>query len=216
MKPILLHFSGAVALSFTLAACIPAVDVPASSTPSSGGPVPATSQSPQPLPASNPQAPATTATPQPARAAPPSAPTSAQASLLAEMPDNWMDQPRTPGDWTYVQEAGETFALYGANQQEMRAIIRCDLNTRKVGIGIFGTSARTLSLDIRTETMGRTLQATQRESAQPLLAAEVNANDRLLDAMAVTKGNFALRVPGSPVLYLPGWAEVTRVIEDCR
>ncbi len=73
-----------------------------------------------------------------------------------------------------------------------------------------------MSMEIRTETMNRTLQASQRDSAQPLVAAEVDANDRLLDAMAVTKGNFAMQVDGAPILYLPGWAEVTRVIEDCR
>ncbi|MGE5953581.1 MAG: hypothetical protein ACM308_08200 [Qipengyuania vulgaris] len=38
----------------------------------------------------------------------------------------------------------------------------------------------------------------------------------LLDAMALTKGRFAVETPGLPTLYLPAWAEVTRVIEDCR
>ena len=38
----------------------------------------------------------------------------------------------------------------------------------------------------------------------------------LLDAMAITRGRFAVEVEGEPGLYVPAWAEVTRVIEDCR
>ena len=41
-------------------------------------------------------------------------------------------------------------------------------------------------------------------------------DDPLLDAMAITKGRFAVAAPGEPTLYLPAWAEVSRVIEDCR
>ncbi|MEL6878174.1 MAG: hypothetical protein AAGL68_08770 [Pseudomonadota bacterium] len=58
--------------------------------------------------------------------------------------------------------------------------------------------------------------ATGRDSGQPLVAAELDANDPLLDAMAITKGRIAVETAGMPTLYLPAWAEVTRVIEDCR
>lgn len=140
----------------------------------------------------------------------------APAAAETSLPDNWADQPRLPGDWSYVQEPGETFALYGNGGEQMHAIVRCDLNTRKVGIGLFGITDQSAIMSVHTETMSRELQASQRSSAQPLMAAEVDANDRLLDAMAVTKGNFAIHVPGARIAYLPGWAEVTRVIEDCR
>ncbi|MDX1704632.1 MAG: hypothetical protein R3235_10110, partial [Altererythrobacter ishigakiensis] len=49
-----------------------------------------------------------------------------------------------------------------------------------------------------------------------LVAANLPANDPLLDAMAITKGRFAIEVEGMEPLYIPAWAEVTRVIEDCR
>ena len=42
------------------------------------------------------------------------------------------------------------------------------------------------------------------------------ARDPLLDAMAFSKGRFALEVAGLPTLYVPSYPEVTRVIEDCR
>jgi len=38
----------------------------------------------------------------------------------------------------------------------------------------------------------------------------------LLDAMALARGRFAVEVAGYPALYLPNWAEVARVVEDCR
>ena len=42
------------------------------------------------------------------------------------------------------------------------------------------------------------------------------ANMALLDAMAFSRGRFAIDVNGLPSLYLPAWPEVGRVIEDCR
>ncbi len=50
----------------------------------------------------------------------------------------------------------------------------------------------------------------------PAIAARVAANDPLLDAMAFSKGRFAVEVAGLPTLYVPSYPEVTRVIEDCR
>jgi hypothetical protein len=34
--------------------------------------------------------------------------------------------------------------------------------------------------------------------------------------MALSKGRFAVEVDGEAPLYLPSYAEVSRVIEDCR
>jgi hypothetical protein len=48
------------------------------------------------------------------------------------------------------------------------------------------------------------------------LIAELPSRDPLLDAMAFSKGRFAIETPGLPTLYIPSWPEVTRVIEDCR
>ena len=69
MKPIYLHLGGALALTFTIAACIPAPD----STPA-----------PEPV--------QTRPTPTPA---PP--PVTVQPTY-----ENWMDAPRTPGNWHYT------------------------------------------------------------------------------------------------------------------
>ena len=55
-------------------------------------------------------------------------------------------------------------------------------------------------------------------AADPVAGASVAlaVRDPLLDAMAFSRGRFMLEVAGFPALYLPAWAEVGRVIEDCR
>jgi hypothetical protein len=50
----------------------------------------------------------------------------------------------------------------------------------------------------------------------PRLVGTIPARDPLLDAMAFSKGRFAVEVTGGAPLYVPAYPEVTRVIEDCR
>ena len=68
---------------------------------------------------------------------------------------------------------------------------------------------------IQTETTARQLVANPVTGRQ-LVAVNLNANDQLLDAMAITKGRFAVAVQGEPSLYIPAWTEFSRVVEDCR
>ncbi len=180
MKAIYAHFAGALGLTFALAACIP--------------PSPQPSPAPERTPAARNPVP--------------------QVSLPAAGPDpaydNWMDAPRTPGDWTYSSETGGSVASYGGAQFAMR----CDRANGRIALmrSVQGNSATAMT--IRTETTDRTVQAQQMRG--PQIAADLQARDPLLDAMALTKGRFAIETPGEPSLYIPAWAEVTRVIEDCR
>ena len=48
------------------------------------------------------------------------------------------------------------------------------------------------------------------------IVTAIPARDKLLDAMAFSRGRFLLDVSGLPSLALPSWPEVSRVIEDCR
>ena len=95
-------------------------------------------------------------------------------------------------------------------------IIRCDLTTRRVGIARSGRASGQVEMLIRTETQDRTLTATPVNAAAPLLTVELSANDRLLDAIAFSKGRFAVETPGTNGLYAPAYPEITRVMEDCR
>lgn len=166
--------------------------------------------SPEPTPVPSPTPTATSApTPQP-EAAPP--------QVVTPSFDNWMDAPQTPGDWTYVPGTSETLAVFGTGRTEetVELIVRCDLTTRRVSIARAGSAAAQVEMLVRSETQDRRLTAGPAGGGRPLIVAELAASDPLLDAMAFSKGRFAVNVAGVDPVYVPAWPEFKRVIEDCR
>ncbi|MEL7691436.1 hypothetical protein [Citromicrobium bathyomarinum] len=164
-------------------------------------------QTPQPTPPA-PPAPRPVATP---------APTPVPPQVALPPADNWIDRPQTPGDWRYVVEPGETLAAFGTSDA-IRLVIGCNLATRKIAI-VRAASAPLqdeVVMRIGTETASRALMAKPASGEPSRVLATLDARDPLLDAMAITRGRFAVEVEGEPGLYVPAWAEVTRVIEDCR
>lgn len=182
MKPIYAHLGGALALTFTIAACVPAPD-----------------STPAPAPA-----------PTPVQTTPPAPPPPAPAV------ENWIDQPRTPGDWRYRADTNGGMALYGENASETRFSIRCDRSANQIILTRAGQVQGQSGMTIRTETTDRTLAVRPGDGGQPTTVASVSVRDPLLDAMAITRGRFAVEVPGLSTIYLPPWAEVSHVIEECR
>ena len=127
------------------------------------------------------------------------------------------DAPRTPGDWFYKRMGNATYAVYGASDRDFVFVMRCDLAARTIALGRVSAQAAARPLRIRTETAERTLTAVPRQgSIETLLAVDLAARDPLLDAMALSKGRFAVEAAGETPLYVPSWPEVSRVIEDCR
>ena len=154
----------------------------------------------------NPPPPAPIATP-----APRPTPTPTPAATYT----SWMDVPQTPGDWRYGPVSGGTAATFGEAASEPRFTMRCVLASRTIELVRSGTFAGDAAMTVRSETATRTLAGLPlMDSAD--LRAELTARDPLLDAMAFSKGRFAIEAAGAPTLYLPSWPEVTRVIEDCR
>jgi hypothetical protein len=127
-----------------------------------------------------------------------------------------MDAPQTPGDWSYRAASGGGTALFGERNGEARFSMRCEAGARTVILSRAGQLQGAARMVVRTESQTRTLTASSGNSTLPTVETRLHASDRLLDAMALSKGRFAIEVPGTPTLYLPSWAEVTRVIEDCR
>ena len=156
--------------------------------------------------------------PTPAPSPPAAQPSAAPPVVITPTYDDWMDAPQTAGDWTYVDEGGETLAVYGKSRApgDVQLIIRCDRSTRRVGIGRAGDASGSAQMLFRTETQDRTLTGAQVDAPSPLLVTELNARDSLLDAIAFSKGRFAVETPGAPAIFVPAWPEITRVIEDCR
>lgn len=144
----------------------------------------------------------------PARPAP--APTPAPVpSPVPRAPANWRDMPITPGDWRW----GMTGAGSTANFAGGQFIMRCDLPRRTVTLMRSGNAAAPAAMTITTETGSRALTASPVAGG---VAVSVPTRDPLLDAMAFSRGRFAVEVSGAAPLYVPSWTEVSRVIEDCR
>lgn len=175
-----------LASALALAACVPAAKTP------------------------RPAAPAPVTRPAPVRAPPPPV-------VQAPAYDSWLDAPATPGDWTQGLIAGVPFALFGVDPRIPALAIRCNRSSSTITIARRSGTQTPQTLTIRAETMSRSLLA---EPAQgfpgDFLGVSLRADDPLLDAMALSKGRFAVEVESLPPLYLPSYAEVSRVIEDCR
>lgn len=139
-------------------------------------------------------------------------PVSKSAPVAAPTFANWLDAPQTSGDWSYRSQPNGGVAEFG-NGTVTSFRLRCDAAARSVVLTRLGVPTGPQQMTVRTESQTRTLGVI----ASPLtVSAQLSANDRLLDAIALSKGRFAVEVAGAPTLYLPSWAEVTRVIEDCR
>ncbi|MGB3740170.1 MAG: hypothetical protein WA948_12565 [Pontixanthobacter sp.] len=134
--------------------------------------------------------------------------------------DNWLDAPQTPGDWRYSNSGSLSYATFGLAGEGARFGIECRGDTNRIRLVRASSSDAGATMNaplvIRTETATRAVPATSEQAATSQLAADMQPRDPLLDAMALSRGRFAIETAGMETLYLPAWPEVTRVIEDCR
>ncbi len=127
-----------------------------------------------------------------------------------------MDAPSTPGSWRYESSASGPLAVFIGSQGRGDFVLSCDPAGGPIRFWRAGASPAPRIMSIRTETATRSFQVVQAEDTNPYLTTSISGSDPLLDAMALSKGRFAVEVEGQTPLYLPAWAEVSRVIEDCR
>jgi len=160
------------------------------------------------LPGCVPPAPQPTPAPAPAPAppgAPPPPPPPSPPTF-----SNWMDAPQTPGDWRYAPLGSGGRASFTDPAGTVLFEMVCS-GSRQVTLARAGAAAS--AMVVRSESTERSLPAT---TANGAAVASLSAQDPLLDAMAFSKGRFAIEAGGAAPLFLPAWPEVTRVIEDCR
>ena len=160
--------------------------------------------------------------PAPVRPAPPAprpvavttpAPTPAP---LPRPPANWIDQPATPGDWTWGIVAGRSTASFGRPGMAPLVTIACDKGDGEVWISRIGTGSGHLPAALSTTSGTRPLVSDPELSSGGRVTIALRAKDPILDAIAFSRGRFAFDLAGNAPLYLPSWPEVGRVIEDCR
>jgi hypothetical protein len=119
-----------------------------------------------------------------------------------------------PGNWSYAPATGGSDAVYlGANAQP-QLFIHCARATRRISIAKPASGAAPF-LSIWTSSQTRNAPASF-NPATARLTADFAAFDPFLDAIAFSRGRFAVSVSGTPALVVPAWPEIARVVEDCR
>ncbi len=164
--------------------------VPAAPAPSKSG-----SATPMPTPAPRPQP-----VPQPAQPV---------------YQTDWTYWPVTPGDWVYRRDERGSIALFGAMGQDALVSLRCDAGRRMIYLSRVGQVSGNAEMTVRASQGLQAFSAAQVTGA-PYIVASIQPNDPILDKLAYSRGRFVVEVTGQTPLKLPNWAEVSRVIEDCR
>ncbi|MBM6576474.1 hypothetical protein KCP91_08815 [Microvirga sp. SRT01] len=127
---------------------------------------------------------------------------------------DWQDWPVTPGTWSYRRDARGSLALFGQTGSDAGLTLRCDTTARQIYLSRSG--AATAALTIRTSSATRAIAVQPTGGTPPYVAAAFAATDPLLDAMAFSRGRVVVEQPGAPTLVIPPYAEVGRVVQDCR
>ncbi|WP_226018629.1 hypothetical protein [Novosphingobium sp. FKTRR1] len=204
---------GCVALS-QLASCVaPAPEPPRPAPRPLPRPAPAPQQRPAPLPA-----------PPPVQQIRPAAPLPSGNAA----PVDWHDAPLADGIWRYRAEPGGSLAAFVTPAGQTVLSLRCNRAERTVAISRSGIAApaqqdpaqsstgavaTAVPASISASTQQRRLTASYRA---PALVITLPAQDSLLDALAFSRGRFAVDIYGTTMLVVPAWSEVARVVEDCR
>lgn len=155
-------------------------------------------------------------------AAPPSPPPPIPVDIpppgLTQKAANWEDWRATPGDWAYRKDARGSVALFGQPGTNALFVVRCDQSATRVYLSRGGSFpvGQSGQMTVRTSSAVRSLSAGNSSESPPYVAAELLASDKLLDAMAYSRGKFVISVRGADNIVLPTWAEFARVVEDCR
>lgn len=143
-----------------------------------------------------------------------------QPAPVAEVPKarpagEWIDWPIEPGTWVYRADARGSLALFGPVGADAIVTLRCDKARTRVFLSLAGSGSGG-SMLVRTSSMMQALPTAQASITPPYVAAELSPRDAILDAIAYSRGRFAIEVSGLRPMAIPNWAEIGRVIEDCR
>ena len=118
------------------------------------------------------------------------------------------------GSWSYTVVPGGSQATFVDTASQFQLSLTCSRATRQVTIARPASNAAAF-LFVWTTAQARNLPASY-NPATGRSSAIVAAWDPLLDAIAFSRGRFAVGVSGQGQAVLPAWPEPARVIEDCR
>ncbi len=111
-------------------------------------------------------------------------------------------------------EAGQSTARFGTDV----LVLRCNRDAGAIMLSRSGSvpSGEVPMTILTSSSAPRPLNGSALESRPGVVTVAIAARDPILDAMAFSRGRFAIETMGLPTLYVPSWSEVSRVVEDCR
>ena len=127
---------------------------------------------------------------------------------------DYANAPAAVGTWSHVALPGGSEARFRDSAGTIRVILACARSTRQVTIARTSAAPAT-AISVWTSTMTRVIPARFEPNAMRV-GAQLAAYDGLLDAIAFSRGRFALAMPGFPALVVTAAPEAARVVEDCR
>jgi hypothetical protein len=127
---------------------------------------------------------------------------------------DWTDWSLAPGEWVYRRDERGSIALFGPAGQNATVTLRCDGQRRRIYLALAGEGAGR-ALVVRSSSALKEFAASPTGGTPAYLATEIMPTDPILDAMAYSRGRIAVEA-GAQKVAIPSWAEITRVVEDCR
>lgn len=127
----------------------------------------------------------------------------------------WDVAPLTPGNWRYEKAGADSLARFGEGTD--RLVLRCERASRQLVLRIGGTVAKpNAAVTIRTSAgvLAWAGGAAVLDSSSILVTRP--ATDPGFDWIAFSRGRISIEVAGQPRIIAPVWADISRVIEDCR
>ena len=122
--------------------------------------------------------------------------------------------PASLGAWTYNSQAGGSEAAYVDAIGTARVTLRCTRATRRVML-LAVSAAPAGSATITTSNVSRSVVPGY-DAATRRITIDLPFSDALLDAIAFSRGRFAITIGGGVPLVFPATPEPARVVEDCR
>jgi hypothetical protein len=148
-----------------------------------------------------------------ARPAPPPVVQPSPPPVVTPLASDWNQWPFTLGDWAYRKDGVGSIALFGPVGADALLTLRCDRTRGAMYLSISGAGD---AATIRTTTLTRTIPLRSTGGDAGYVASQLAPSDAMLDAMVFSRGRFVVDRAGATPLVVPPYAELGRVIEDCR
>ena len=124
--------------------------------------------------------------------------------------------PLTPGDWRYERQGTGSVALFGGAGAGL-VTLRCDMARRQITLSLSGAAVgQSVPVTIRTTSGTLAWTGTAGTTQSQVVAISRPASDPGFDWISYSRGRVSVEAQGMTRLILPVWAEISRVIEDCR